>query len=338
MNAHELTTRAIQVLQQRYIGRRDVWAEQLSTGQYRAHRQPLCDQTLIDHIHGQRVVGVYQLDPANLVKWLLLDLDLQESEASCHEHIDDFTDYLNRLELEAANFGLQGLREFSGRKGFHMVYFLDEPVQASYARAVGQKLLEQAGAPAGPISVELFPKQTALTPQMPLGNLVKLVWAKHRRGDRSIWVDANLESVGDWFEGQLRYLEAAPLNRADHICTLANTICQQDVRSSEQMIASPLAHDSEKPWRHVLDILQRDPMIRDLYRGEPFKLTRYASRSEAEFALVIRLMEYEVPPAQINELMYTAGIGKWRDAGEHYRRQTLHKAALQRCQQVDAKS
>lgn len=52
----------------------------------------------------------------------------------------------------------------------------------------------------------------------------------------------------------------------------------------------------------------------------------YVSRSEAEMAIVCKLVEEEVPKEQVLEIMQSCRIGKWNEAHEQYRERTYNKA------------
>lgn len=71
---------------------------------------------------------------------------------------------------------------------------------------------------------------------------------------------------------------------------------------------------------HLLD---KDSKLRSLFYGDA---SDYPSRSEAEMALMIKLVFYGFPPEQIWELMHSAGIGKWQEGPEKYRELTYEKA------------
>lgn len=71
---------------------------------------------------------------------------------------------------------------------------------------------------------------------------------------------------------------------------------------------------------HLLD---KDPKLRSLFNGDA---SNYPSRSEAEMALMVKLVFYGFPPDQIWGIMDSAGIGKWEQSPEHYRERTYERA------------
>jgi hypothetical protein len=71
---------------------------------------------------------------------------------------------------------------------------------------------------------------------------------------------------------------------------------------------------------HLLD---KDPKLRSLFNGD---VSNYPSRSEAEMALMVKLVFYGFGPDQIWELMDSAQIGKWQQSPEAYRQRSYRKA------------
>ncbi|MEM3551671.1 MAG: hypothetical protein QXV01_11345 [Candidatus Bathyarchaeia archaeon] len=61
---------------------------------------------------------------------------------------------------------------------FHVWVLFSVPTHAKVARWLGLRILELAGL--SPRDVEVFPKQTELTPERPYGNFVKLPLGKHQ--------------------------------------------------------------------------------------------------------------------------------------------------------------
>lgn len=72
-------------------------------------------------------------------------------------------------------------------------------------------------------------------------------------------------------------------------------------------------------------IFENDEKLSDLYNGE-WQKYGYESRSNAEQALITRLVRYGLPNKQIYQLMQKCGIGKWQEKDEGYKRLTIGKA------------
>lgn len=80
-----------------------------------------------------------------------------------------------------------------------------------------------------------------------------------------------------------------------------------------------------KPIQRLRYLRLFSPKMNDLFRGE-WKTYKYASRSEAEFALLTSMKNVGIPSDMAWLLMNEAQIGKWRTAKEDYRRLTIAKA------------
>lgn len=70
-------------------------------------------------------------------------------------------------------------------------------------------------------------------------------------------------------------------------------------------------------------LLKKDDKLNELYSG---LITGYKSRSEAEMALVFKLVYYDFSDSEINMIMNNSGIGKWKEATTSYKKLTLDKA------------
>lgn len=153
---------------------------------YNPVHEPLNINHLRNHLLGIQAIGVYQLDLANRVNWIVFDLDLNKS------HLDDLHDQDFRLWLEngyqrvTSNFravlrtyGLEMNLEFSGYKGYHIWILLEEPVSAKFARSLAQRIAAQVSLENLPLGIEIFPKQTRASAAN-YGNLVKLPYGIHR--------------------------------------------------------------------------------------------------------------------------------------------------------------
>ncbi len=78
-----------------------------------------------------------------------------------------------------------------------------------------------------------------------------------------------------------------------------------------------------KPERDTFDhLLTVDGRLSSLFNGD---IEGYASRSEAEFALVMKLISYGFSDGQINRIMLDSKIGKWGES-DQYAEFTLRKA------------
>lgn len=167
-----------------FAHRVDVYAVQIKVNDrcvYMPKYEVLTETEVQQHLDGKVTLGVYALNVDNTVKWLCFDIDsahVKNSEETC-------TVIAERC---VQRFGSSAVRveESGSPHNFHVWVFFAEPIQAVYARTLGQQVLN------GLSSVELFPKQTALTGKM-LGNLVKLPLGLHKKSGK--WSTMNLENV-----------------------------------------------------------------------------------------------------------------------------------------------
>lgn len=68
---------------------------------------------------------------------------------------------------------------------------------------------------------------------------------------------------------------------------------------------------------------RNDGKLRSLLSGD---IAGYDSRSEAEFALVIKLLSIGMAPSDIPTIMSKSGMSKWDEEGDHYREKTMNRA------------
>lgn len=73
------------------------------------------------------------------------------------------------------------------------------------------------------------------------------------------------------------------------------------------------------------DLLKRDVKLRDLYNGD-WEKYGYPTRSEAEEALLVKLVRYGFSDTGIFEIMEGSQIGKWYERPDSYRTLSVQKA------------
>lgn len=76
-------------------------------------------------------------------------------------------------------------------------------------------------------------------------------------------------------------------------------------------------------------LLDKDEKLKNLFEGNWEQYSddwENGTRSEAEYALVHKLLWYEIPEDEIKKIMSNCGIGKWQDSNKRYREHTLEKA------------
>lgn len=142
----------------------------------------LTEDLVTQHLAGEVKLGAYQLiQGSNVVKWLGWDVDSHDLKTA-REQAVKITRHLGNIPYAV---------EFSGRKGYHILIFLSEPMPATDAKKVVDWVRETEGlASSGNSHVECFPKQDKLSKARPKGNLLKIPLGEHPKShDRSRFID-----------------------------------------------------------------------------------------------------------------------------------------------------
>jgi hypothetical protein len=178
----------VKTLRRLFVNRSDTYCVQHKQG-YSRVPEPLTDNVLLAHLAGETTVGSYQLNENNQVKWLCWDLDpekLRFPEATARQILATLFKTKRNKEgekqprvwrhavvLEASRFP---------NPSYHVWVLFLVPVQAKVAQWLGFRILKLANL--NPKKVEVFPKQSLITPERPFGNFVKLPLGKHQTADK----------------------------------------------------------------------------------------------------------------------------------------------------------
>jgi len=82
--------------------------------------------------------------------------------------------------------------------------------------------------------------------------------------------------------------------------------------------------ESPNAFDRFIQLLEKDEKLKKLYNNE--LTNEFKSRSEAEMSLVTKLFQYEFNELEINLIMGTCLIGKWKETAEAYKKTTMEKA------------
>ncbi|MGB9900994.1 MAG: CRISPR-associated primase-polymerase type A1 [Pseudothermotoga sp.] len=192
-----------------FSGRKDVFAVQTDQGYYPV-RLSMKKKDVVEHLNGEKTLGVYVLRSDNSVKFAAFDVDVKKSLNQNYQELVELCkqtvrDLCERLRLENIKYYV----EFSGNRGYHVWIFFDRWLQAYKVRAILKKIAEDIPSDER-ISVEVFPKQSDTNGG--LGNLIKLPLGIHRKTlNNCVFVDENFEP----FPNQLDYLLKIQLNDSD---------------------------------------------------------------------------------------------------------------------------
>jgi len=165
----------LEVLKSFFRGRTDAWVKIFKRrgGEKEAVtvKEPLTDQNLRDHLEGKYTVAVFPIDEEGKCRFAGWDFD----------STDQLTKENILFLIEACeDLGVVAEIYFSGKKGYHIVYFLDGvPSQKAYA--LNKLILEEAERKAGRKfeHVESYPRHPKIDPEITYSNALSLPWRKH---------------------------------------------------------------------------------------------------------------------------------------------------------------
>lgn len=172
-------------IQRLFIVRPDCFCTQLKTGSYVREDIPLGNDIIEKHLAGQATIGTYQLSKDGLVKWLCFDLDpeklLDPGRTAtkildvCFEEKEE-ADGAKRPRVWRKAVLLEASRYPDS--SYHVWILFEPMIAAKVASWLGLRILELSGL--SPKDIEVFPKQTELTPDRPFGNIVKVPLGFHQ--------------------------------------------------------------------------------------------------------------------------------------------------------------
>jgi len=154
----------------RFMGRKNTFAEQLKSGIYIPIKRDINFQDLENHLAGNRTFGSYVIREDGKINYACIDIDGVPGE--------DMKPYLrlaNRLMELFPEF--ERCLEFSGRRGYHIWLFPEEPEVPKFLR----ELIKTRFRAEGMINIEIYPKQDVVT-NKGYGNLLKLPCGIHKKG------------------------------------------------------------------------------------------------------------------------------------------------------------
>lgn len=181
-----------QVMAQRFIQRWDMYPKQRTNGSYVAMKRPLTLNHILKHLRGDITLGAYLLSPDDTCRFMVLDADDNPEGRQLHAlanvlHEMDCPTYLE-----------------NSRRGGHLWFFFDTPVEAVQVRQFGQGLLDFFRIH----TVELYPKQDFL--KSGPGSLIRLPFGIHRKsGKRYGFYNAQGEILAPTIRDQIQVLSEA---------------------------------------------------------------------------------------------------------------------------------
>lgn len=123
-----------------YVNRKDCIAFQTDSGSYYCKYVPVTPELIHEHLCGRCTLGVYTLSKESTAKYVVLDADNEENYVKLGEIFKSF---------EAPSYLEQS------RRGGHLWFFFEEPIEGKLARNFGLRIAEMFS-----VQAEVFPKQT----------------------------------------------------------------------------------------------------------------------------------------------------------------------------------
>lgn len=158
----EKLARPAEILAERFIQRRDLYAVQLKDGRYICVHQPLKVDNLYAHLRGEITLGTYLLDREGQARFVVLDSDSK----------DGWVD-LSALAAKLAGEHVPAYVEKS-RRGGHLWMFFNRPVKGVDVRRFARGILDLYHLS----GIEIYPKQD-MVGKGP-GSLLRLPFGRHR--------------------------------------------------------------------------------------------------------------------------------------------------------------
>ena len=207
---------------------------------------PVTADTILDHLQGRHVIGVYPMLKDETCWFLAADFD----KAAWREDVLAFAESCRRVGVPYA------IERSRSGNGAHVWFFFSSPVSAATARKMGSYLITETMARRDQLSMasydRLFPNQDTL-PNGGFGNLIALPLQYHaRQGDNTVFLDDSLKPfVDQWgFLSALAQIPADMVARISMEATARGQVIGVQVadRGEDDVDASPwLRSPSRKP-------------------------------------------------------------------------------------------
>ena len=200
----------IQTYMELFAGREDLYVkERIENGQKRAVEQilePLTEEAIKQHLSGEIVLGTYVQRPNSTVKYMVLDVDVSKKILLQYSYgSPEFAVYKQKASVYAQRLcrilkkmGLTGYLEDTGFRGYHVWVFFAEWIPVRYLNQLTDCVEKEVGNIEDNIAIEFFPNKGRIRPGKN-GQSIKLPLGIHiRTGERSFFLNENLEIVSDY--------------------------------------------------------------------------------------------------------------------------------------------
>ncbi|MEO8624416.1 MAG: restriction endonuclease subunit R, partial [bacterium] len=199
----------------------------------------MTDATIVAHLKGRHVMGVYPMLPDDTCWFLAADFD----ETTWKEDVTAFVETCRQLGLHPA------VERSRSGNGAHVWFFFSAPVAAATARTMGSYLITETMSRRHELSLgsydRLFPNQDTM-PRGGFGNLIALpLQHEPRRHGNSVFLDDNLNPPPN--DAQWAFL--ASVQRIDPAIVMR--IASEATRTGSELDLSTVDVDDDEdsaPW------------------------------------------------------------------------------------------
>ena len=253
-----------------------IYAIQASANSYPMQKGYLTDKMVLEHLAGNRTISVVLLQPGtNVAKAGVMDFDKEAGES-----LQDTFTRTWKVKAKADELELKSYIEFSGRRGFHLWLFAEEP----FPGQTWVRLLKNLCRLAGHKAKEIFPSGATVTEdgRGPGCKPIKLPCGIHKgSGRRSGFLAEEVEWDEEGFpilaEDQAAFMEAMEQNPVDKLVALA--LLDEEEENSSDFKVKPVDFASLGPGQHppcIEYLITKGAPKDQSYNSVNLTLARYA--------------------------------------------------------------
>ena len=245
------------------------------------------DQTILDHLQGRHVMGVYPLLADETCWFLAADFDKSTWKAD----IAAFRETCDAIGIPAA------IERSRSGNGAHAWFFFTAPLPANVARRMGCYLITETMTRRHELEMEsydrLFPNQDTM-PRGGFGNLIALpLQHESRQQGNSVFIDESFEPYPD----QWAFLSSVPRIAA----STAEAVAREATRTGQVIgvrFAEVADAEDATPWARAPSGRSRPPRIAE----------SWPHKAKSVLAQRLFVEKTGLPPALLNELKRLAAF------------------------------
>lgn len=238
--------------------------------------------------------------------WMELDAKRREDGTASDEKLNKAKKIMEDIRNDYRDYGLP-LVVMSGN-GYHLIWEIESiELNDKNRKMVDNKLHSFVHELKREYETEDVEVDTAVGE---IARILKIPGTTSVKGKKDNWRESKIVYKNNQTEEEKSRLK-------DYFLMLESTKSSRNKKD--------LKVDEDFDFKKFNKYLDRDKKLKDLYNGKIEKYN-YDSRSEAEFALLNKLIFYEIPENKIRKIMSKSGITKWDEANSNYRDYSLEKA------------